>query len=254
MILTTSNVLANIVPTITTGIQDTATDLGENLINEDFSLFYKSKHQNALYVSFNEPVVASYVAVAGLNIEGNKDFTSEVRVYDGATLIKRVWVSNNQPVVIVLDAPRAFTNLKVYIYNASPVNPIVKYIAAGDYLTVPNGGEQSGYSRNYLERNFKNKTTVNGLSEPISLLRKRVQAKGKLSIPNVTTFFCENEWQTFMDFAQENLFFILEKPAVDDRASAAYVGYDVTSNAVKAHAQTRSLNNISFSFKVHNGL
>ena len=256
MKITTTNVLTS-APTITTG--GGSTDDPANLIDQDFATSFQSSNTTQLIASFGAVGTINYVAVAGMNIEGSKNYTSEVRTYDGATLITRVFVKTNQPVVMAFDA-QSFSNLRIYLYNPSGTKPIARYMAAGTLLEIPNSGEQSGYVRQHLVANYKNRATLNAQSEPTSIVRKRIQSKGKLSIPNVTRSFSENEWQLFVNFALTDMFFILERDAETDAttgnniAPAAYIGYDIDKVNVTAHSQTRALNNISLSFKVTNGL
>ena len=265
MILTTSNVISDSVPVVykNNGSVSASTSIQANLTDQDFSTFFEMESgETHLKASFGATGFISYVAVAGHNAGGAAGGTlNNIRVNDGATTIATVSVKSDQVAVVVFES-RSFSDLTIVAHNSTPSEPIrVKYMAAGNYLTVPNGGEQAGYTRQYLQRNFKNKTTVNGSAEPIALLRKRIQAKGKLSIPNATVSFCENEWMDFLDFSQENHFFILEKPRVlvdsgiwEGDAPAAYLCYELDKNSVKAHASTRLLNNISIGFKVYNGL
>jgi len=257
MIITKSNVLEGITPTITTGI---STDLPQDITDPDFSVFYRSSDPSRLTMEFGPTALIAYVAVAGINNKGNSDNTSWVAIKDGETEIQRIFINRNQVVVFQFSA-RVFTNLKVVLFNGgATANPIVKYVSAGNFLTIPNSGEQAGYNRNFLERNFKNRTTLNKQSEPVALVRNRVQGKGRLNIPNASLVFSEGEWQDFLDFAEENLFFILERPPITDPvlsinfAPAAYLCYEMGVNSAKAHAQTRSLNPLSISFKVYNGL
>ena len=256
MIITTSNVLSSYTPVVTTG---PSTDDPLNILDADFSLLYKSSDLMRLTVDFGAVPSINYVAVAGTNIQGNKDGTSRVRVYDGSTLIRTINVSNNQAVVLSFTA-QAFTNLRVGLYNdKGDLEPILRYVAGGTALTIPNGGEQAGYNRQFLNRNVTNKTTVNSLSAPVAQLKKAKQARGKLSLPNMTKAFSEGEWQTFLDFASSNVFFIAEQEAshvteFQGTNPSCYLCYDLGKNLVASHAQTRSLNNISIDFKVYNGL
>lgn len=256
MIISKSNVLSAITPIITAGI---STDLPQNITDPDFSVFYRSSDPSSLTMEFGATTSISYVAVAGINNKGNEDFTSFIAVNDGATEILRIAIDSDQVVVLQFTS-RAFTNLKVIMFNGgATANPIIKYVSAGNFLTVPNSGEQSGYSRNFLERNFKNRTTLNKQSEPVALVRNRIQAKGRLNIPNASLAFSEGEWQDFLDFAEENLFFILERPFTVNGgglnvAPAAYLCYEMGVNSARAHARTRLLNNLSINFKIYNGL
>jgi hypothetical protein len=86
MYITKSNVLINKTPT---SVQN-----GENLnfdpasvTDPDFSTFYVSTDNNRLTFDFGAVSNINYVAYAGLNIEGARNFTSRVRVRDGSTII-----------------------------------------------------------------------------------------------------------------------------------------------------------------------
>ena len=158
---------------------------------------------------------------------------------------------------------RAFSNLRVSLFNAAGnVLPAARFIAAGTYLQLPLGGENAGYNRQFLNRNNKTKSTLSNLAAPTSVLTKKVAPKASLSLPNMTKSFSEIEWQTFLDFSESNYFFIAEQDSEGEdigtgnvvNGSSDYLCFDVTNTKVTAHPQTRGLNNISFSFRVFNGL
>tara|TARA_R110000796_G_scaffold227015_1_gene343537 strand:+ start:1325 stop:2095 length:771 start_codon:yes stop_codon:yes gene_type:complete len=256
MIVTLSNRIAGRRPTMITG---GSTDVPENVTNPDFSHIYVSSDPQRLTMSFGVVDECDYIAVAGLNIKGNGNGTSRVRVTDAGVLIRTVNVTDDQ--VVVIPFPKqSFTDLRIGLYKETGIgNPSVAYVAAGLSFEVPNGGEQAGYNRQFLARNNTNKTTVSGLAAPISQLRKKKQAKGKLSIPNATKEFSETTYQTFLDFASSNLFFINETegsyPSTFNGTNpSCYLCYDLGNNSVSAHGSTRNLNVINFDFKVFNGL
>jgi len=256
MIVTLSNKIAGRTPTMITGA---STDLPGNVTNPDFSHIYVSSDPQRLTMSFGVVDECDYIAVAGLNIKGNGNGTSRVRVIDAGVLIRTVNVTDDQ--VVVIPFPKqSFTDLRIGLYKETGIgNPSVAYVAAGLSFEVPNGGEQAGYNRQFLARNNTNKTTVSGLAAPISQLRKKKQAKGKLSIPNATKEFSETTYQTFLDFASSNLFFINETEGTypstfSGTNPSCYLCYDLGMNAVTAHGSTRNLNVINFDFKVFNGL
>ena len=256
MIITTSNVIANVTPTISTGV---STDLAKNITDRDFSVSYTSSDPLRLTSDFGPTGFINYIAVAGTNIQGNKDGLSRVRVLDGDERIGTIFVSTNQVVVISFES-RAFTNLRIGLFNQSgSTPPQLTYAAAGVALTVPNGGEIAGYTRQFLIRNIKSRTTVNNLGAPIAMIQKRVALKGTLNLPNMLKDFSETTWQTFLDFAYSDHFFILEQEIISDSPSfganaSAYLAYEATNSKATAHAQTRSLNNLAISYKVFTGL
>jgi hypothetical protein len=265
MIVTTSNILIGQTPTVTTGLN--ATFDAANITDPDFSTLYTSTDNDRLTFGFGATGIINYIAVAGTNIQGNKDFTSRLSVMDGSTVIARNFVSANNCIVTTFP-DRSFSDLRMVLFNASADSPpSIRFAAAGIALTIPNSGEQTGYNRQFLNRNRKTKSSLNNIAAPTSYLTKKVSAKGVLSLPNMTKSFSENEWQTFLDFSDENYFFIREQdpiPTLNSDANSAgieetdnnsaYLCFEPTGIKTTAHAQTRELNNISITFKVFNGL
>jgi len=254
MIVTTSNILLGQTPTVSNGANPTFDPA--SVTDPDFSTAYTASQNDRLTFDFGATQSISYVAFAGINIAGNKDFTSRCRVRDGDTIIATTFIQRNNCVVVSF-AERTFSNLRVGLRNgAEDLPPSVSFIAAGAYFTVPNSGEVSGYNRQFLNRNRKTKSSLNDLAAPTSYLTKKVVAKGVLNLPNMTREFSENEWQTFLDFSDENYFFIREQDPVGDTTqnNSAYLCFEPSGIKVTAHAQTRELNNVSIAFKVFNGL
>lgn len=261
MHITKSNILLGRVPT---SVQN-----GENLnfdqasvTDPDFSTFYISTDSNRLTFDFGAVSTINYVAFAGINIAGAKDFTSRVRVRDGSTIIATTFVSMNNCVLLTFNA-RSFSNLRVGMYNANgETPPRVAFIAAGEAFEIPNNGENAGHNRNFLNRNVKTKSTLSNIAAPVAALTKKVGGKGVLSLPKLTRSFSESTWQEFLDFGVANQFFIREQDPVVvfggegevTNNNSAYLGFDLAANKVKANGQTRLLNDISISFKVFNGL
>jgi hypothetical protein len=261
MHITTSNVLLGKVPESVENGENENFDIA-SVTDPDFSTFYVSSDNSRLTFDFGATETINYVAYAGLNIEGNKDFTSRVRIRDGSTIIATTFVSMNNCVLITFEA-RTFTNLRIGMFNAKgDTQPRVSFIAAGTAFEVPNGGEGSGYNRQFLNRNIKTKSTLNDIAAPIALLTKKISAKGSLKIPNVTRSFSESTWQDFLDFSSANQFFIREQdpvPVIDFNGettnnNSAYLCFDAEKSKTTAHSGTRALNNLSVSFKVFNGL
>lgn len=248
MIVTTTNILDGLSPTVTTGSSGEAT---ANLTNQDFSLNYTSLSQSTLTVSFGSIGLIDYVAVAGIILKGNGAGTSSITLSDGGLVISTVLLTRDN--VVVFDFPeQTFSNLILTFTNgAGNRAPTVSYIAGGAKLIIPNNGEVSGHSREWLNRRRKTKSTLNGSSAPIGVLRKPVSPIGRLNMPNILASFSQNEWQTFLDFAIENIFFINEDSAIPE---SSYCCYDITTSISKAHGQTRELNNLSTAFKIYSGI
>lgn len=249
MRITKSNILLGKAPTVTVG---SSSDDPANVTDPDFSTHYTGTSSSRLTFSFGAVSEIDYIAVAGINTASGTGFNSGVAVLDGGSTVAVNTVIRNNCVLISFDA-RAFSNLVVTFTNASNNLPRVSFIAGGKSFDVPNGGENSGYNRQFLNRNFTSKNSINNLAAPTSYLKKKQPAKGRLNLPNMTKEFSEGEYQEFLDFAVDNYFFIREQDSLPENSSA-YLCYNLNKNQVTAHSQTRSLNNISFSFSVFNGL
>lgn len=256
MRVTKTNVLLGVTPSIFTGA---SSDSPANITDPDFSTSYTSSDTLRLTFDFGVTSEIDYVAVAGINIADNiENGQARGRVYDGSTIITTTFVIRNHCILMTF-TPRSFSNLRIVI-RGQDVNPQIHFCAAGESFEVPNGGEVAGYNRQFLRRNTKNRATLNSSSAPVAVLKKKVAPKGALNLPNMTKAFTEGEWQDFLDFISSgNYFFIREQdPASDEQTentnNSAYLCFDPEKMEVKAHPQTRALNNITLSFKVFNGL
>lgn len=255
MVITKSNVLLNLTPIVSEGA---SASNEKNLTDPDFSVSYISSNQSILTADFGVVVNISYVAIAGVNIAATLN-NGGITILDGNTVIKTNFIDRNNCVFITF-ATMTFTNLRIRLFNNNAtLNPQCHFMAAGLHFEVPNSGETSGYNRQFLNRNFKNKTATNASAAPTAALRNRVSAKGNLNLPNMTKSFSEGEWQDFLDFAFDNYFFIRESDGdiiseASENNQSAYLCYEIGKNSVTAHDSTRQLNNISVSFKVFNGL
>jgi len=249
MRITKSNILLGKTPTVTVG---SSSDDPANVTDPDFSTHYTSSTSSGISFSFGAVSDIDYVAIAGVNIADNNGFNASATVLDGSSTVGVNTLIRNNCILISFDE-RSFSSLAVSLSNAGGQLPTVSFIAAGKSFEVPNNGEVAGYNRQFLNRNFISKNSINNLSAPTSYLKKKQPAKGSLSLPSMTKAFSEGEYQEFLDFAVDNYFFIREQDNLVENSSA-YLCYDLTRNQVTAHPQTRSLNNISFSFSVFNGL
>ena len=160
-----------------------------------------------------------------------------------------VTISRNHNLLFTFDITN-FSDLQInFVVTPNTYPTTVSYIAAGTYLVVPRG-EQSGYSRQWLERHTTSQTSTNLLVGPTGITQKRVALKGNLSIPNQTVDFIETQWQEFIDFSYEQPFFIKED---DTKPESSYICYN-PNHKIKAHQATRSLLNASMQFNSYNGL
>lgn len=247
MIITTSNILNGASPTVSEGSNPNGTP--EDVVNEDFSLNYTGTSKSVLTFDFGATQEINYVAVAG--ITNATSGSGLVTVLDGSSVISSVSIVRNNCVVISFGL-QPFSNLRVRLTNSNAdIEPTLSYVAAGLSFEVPNGGEVAGYNRQWLNRGIKSKVTSDQISAPVALIRSNMSLKGNLNLPNMTTDFCYNQYQDFLDFATENIFFINEGTLLPQ---SSYCCFEITPKAPTAHSGTRSLNNVSFGFKVFNGL
>ena len=246
MIVTTSNKLIGVTPTIPTDAG--AGQVPANLTDPDHSLTYTSgTATSAFTVSMGAQTNISYVAISGHNAALTS--SSTVSIYNGATLVQSVTISRNHNLVLTF-ALTNFSDLKI-TFAITPNNQAttVSFIAAGTYLVVPRG-EQAGYSRLWLDRQLKSSTSTNLLSAPTGVIQRRVALKGSLSIPNQTIDFIETNWQTFKDFSFEQAFFIRED---DAKPQSSYICYN-PKHKTAAHPATPLMVNASMQFSAYNGL
>lgn len=260
MFITRTNILLGTTPSVEFGANSNFNP--QSIVDPDFSTLYQSSENTKMVIYFGSAQNINYVAFAGTNIKGAEDFTSSFVVRNNNTVIATTFVKYDNCCVVSFPQ-RSFNNLVVELNNPEgDVRPLVRYIAAGQGFIVPNDGENAGYNRQFLNRNIKNRTAINSASAPIASLKSRVAATGRLSLPNMTKEFTENEWQDFLNFATFNYFFIREQDnqqeiegvGLQSLNNSAYLCYDIQSNSVTAHPQTRELNNAQVSFKVFNNL
>jgi len=158
MLLTATNIFAGLTPVIS---DNPSSDDPANLTNPDFSLNYTSTSKQSMSIDFGVTPEINYVAVAGINIAGNGDGTSRIRVRDGTEVIAITFLKRNHCVVLSFPA-RVFVDLKIGVLNGTQDQEVtVTYVAGGNTLTVPNGGEVAGYNRQWLNRKPSNKNKDN---------------------------------------------------------------------------------------------
>lgn len=244
MKISTSNVLRGVTPSIFVGaIVGPIT----GITNPDHSLVVTD---TAGFVGFSfGPQTLSYIAISGMT--GFDETT--IQVLDGVTVLNLVVQVRNHNLFFTFanDAPRVFTDLRISFTNTAGQPVTVSYIAGGDFLEIPNGGEQAGYARNWLGRPIKQRTNARSDSAPTAYLKERMPMKGSLKIPNAAYISTRFFWQDFLDFATDEPFFIREE---DTQVSSTILAFSPTLSAPKAHGQTRALDSISINFLAFNGL
>jgi hypothetical protein len=244
MFISKTNIINGTSPTVSTGV---GLDLPSNVTNSDFSLNYTASSQTVIF-RFGAMSDVSYVAVSAFN-------ASQVTIFNEGSEFLNVNLTRNNVVMFVFDA-RAFTDLRVRVIGSGASSPTINHVAAGVALKMPNGGEQAGYSRNYLTRNVKSRTVTSNLAAPITSLQQRMPLKGTLSLPDVSTAFAVGEWQELLDFLSTGqVFYITEQESTDsNNAESSYACYSPMFSAPKAHAKTRALQKLTLGFNCYNGL
>jgi hypothetical protein len=240
-----TNVLIGVTPTVTdAGVGEVAA----NISDPDHSLNYTCGTAVGNFeVDYGAQTNISYVAVSGHTAATPANAT--IQIYNGALLIDSVVLVRNNNVMFTFPQ-MTFTALKIrFVTVPNNFQMTVSFIAAGQHLTIATG-EQSGYSRNWLNRHISQRTTTNLQVGPVSSLTQKKVLKGTLSLPNESIAFAEVDWQTFIDFAFKQPFFIKE---VATKPESSYICFDPKFDA-NAHSQTRALNALKLKFTVFNGL
>lgn len=268
MFISKSNSLIARNPSVTTGV---GTDLPSNMSSPDFSLSYTASGSR-LVINYGGVGQLDYVAVCASNFVGGTG--ARITVRDGSTSAGyesvRGQYTAERPHVCMFNFERqSFTELIIVIDSeTASKKPTVHYIAAGQAMQVPNGGEVSGYARQWLTRGVETRTQGNDLAAPIASLRKRVGLSGSISIPNMKNSFVRDDWQEFLDFAstqpffmceQESLFVVRDNDEDSQRAlgylpESSYMCYNPKFTAPKSHSDTRALQNLQLRFDCYNGL
>lgn len=243
--LSKTNVLINQVPVIT----DPGTDeIPANISDPDHSLNYTcGTSVGDFAVSYGAQTNISYVAISGHTAATPTQATIEL--YNDTTLIDSVVLQRNNNVMFTFPA-QTFQDLIIkFITIPNNFQMTVSYIAAGEHLTLATG-EQAGYKRSWLMRHLTQRTTTNLQVAPVSTTQKSKAMKGMLTLPNELASFAEGTWQSFIDFSYEQPFFIKE---ISSKPESTYICFDPKFN-VSAHPTTRTLDVLSLSFTLFNGM
>lgn len=259
MFISKSNIIRGRTPSLLEGI---SSDLPTNITNPDFSVNYTASSSRVVF-SFGNVGVIDYVAVCASGFAGG-----DVAVRNGESTINfdaslgRYDDAEREHVLMFNFASQNVTDLRIVVDSRSAaLFPTVSFVAAGRYMQVPNGGETSGYRRNWLTRNYMQRTQTNSDAAPVTSLVKRMPLKGSLSLPNMLNNFTLGEWQDFLDFVVSEPFFICEQDSIVPYTAdsgytpqASYICYNAKFSAPTAHNATRALNNLKIDFECFNGL
>ena len=250
--ITTTNAILGITPSIlnSAGIGE----VGANISDPDHSLNYTSgTSSDDFIISYPAVLGISYAAISGHTAATPAGATVELwsgAPLGGGTKIDEVAITRNNNIMFTFPE-QDFTSGLVIIFKTLPTTyqMTVSYIAAGKHLTIETG-EQSGYRRNWLNRHVTQRTTTNLQVGPVSSLTQKKSLSGTLTLPNEVAAFAEGAWQTFIDFAFDQPFFIKE---ISSKPESSYICFDPTFNT-NSHSQTTSLDVLKLKFTVFNGL
>lgn len=243
--ISTTNVLIDLVPIITDPLIG---EVAANISDPDHSTNYTCGTSVLDFsISYGAQTNISYVAISGHTAATPTQAT--VELYNDTTLVDSVVLQRNNNIMFTF-AAQTFQNLIVkFITVPNNYQMTLSYIAAGEHLTITKG-EQSGYSRLWLNRSTTQRFASSLDAAPVSSTQKSKALKGNLSLPNELSDFAEQAWQTFIDFSYEQPFFIKE---VSSKPESTYICYN-PKHGIKAHSSTRKLDSINLKFDAYNGL
>jgi hypothetical protein len=265
MIISKSNFASDATVTITpeSPIQDVSV-----IVDGDYSSVYSDALQTSttIKLDFGEPRTIEYLAIGGSNI------TTKDRVVISSETYEPLLDSNGSPITDsggdpievlaiapVEDADLGLTESRVIMYKllTTELTSIsitifgsgqlkVAEVACGEIYTVPNGGEQSGYSRPWSVPNVMNRSATNLQNAPINLSYQSRVLKSTLTIDNLIRSNTA-DWEAMTDFCAYNTFYILE----DDNKYHSYACFNMEVKPLTADARTREINKASLTFNAY---
>lgn len=264
MFISKSNALYGRTPNILEGV---SSDTPSAISNPDFSVNYTASG-GRIVLSFGAVSSLDYIAVCASNLGTSGKIT--VRNGDssaGYNSVRGQYLNERDHVCMFNFERENFSNLKIVVDSENSNSPpTIFYIAAGQSIKVPNGGETAGYQRNWLGRGYQSRVQGNDLAAPIAYLQRRVALNGSLNLPNMTKGFTRTEIQEFYDYALSQPFFVCEQEdlvtfsnyesyrSAGGLPEASYICFNPSFTAPTAHSATRALNDFKLSFECYNGL
>ena len=244
MILSKTNVAP--LATITDNPPSTTQDI--NVITDgDYSSVYTAALSLGITettFNFSTPQNIGYIAAAG-NIS-QKTRVSVNATVDGnfvGVLDKNLAYSDSQVMVFKVDLT-GVTSIFFRVHGSGQL--AITEIAMGEYYTVPNGGEQSGYKRPWTIPNRETRTAKSLNASPIATLYQGRSIKSRLTIPN-KLMANYSDYYDFLNFATTSTFYILE----DDDFLHSCAGFNIKPLETKAHGSTRLLGVSGFNFDAY---
>lgn len=249
MFISKTNILKGISPLI---IDGASSDLPSNITNADFSANYTGSGERVV-IKFGPKLNLSYVAVSAFGIgSSGRIVVRNGESGPGYDSVRGEYATVDNHVCMFAFPAEDFTDLVIVVDSENPaVLPTINYVAAGQAVEIPNGGEVGGYLRNSLIPATKSRTITGENAAPVANLTYKQSLRGSLTLPNMRSEFVRGDWFEFQKLAATQPFFI-----VDDINSPQYsvCGFEPQFSAPRAHQATRSLENVSINFRVYNGL
>jgi len=221
------------------------------LLNRDFSEIYRSGTSSNFFRIEMELSDVGYIGISGLDVFG-KVSEIDFEYWDGVAWVvdANYQVTSDRTIMHINTSSYSYEKWRITLTKILS-NQIVgiSYLAAGRCWMVPNGGEESGYSRPWSAPAFKQRTQ-NNLGMPTATVIESTGIKGSVKFNNITNIDIEEAWVPIQGYSVINGVFIVEEETRGDRA---YYCYNCQPSPVKAHAQTRSLQNVSMKFDCWTG-
>ncbi len=267
MIVSTTDVsnIATLTLTPTSDLQDPSI-----ITNGDYSQVYNDALQGSLKIlfEFDTPQKIGYIALSGnfstkdritikssdssepiylQSSDGFNMYSSDsfrMRALHDNTIDDSILQHNESRVMMYKVDIGDSRFVEIEIFGSGSI--IISQIAMGDYYTIPNGGEQSGYTYPWSVPNKRSRTGTSLNSSPVAMVYESRPIQTTLSVPtNIKRDY--TKWYEFIDFAVNNTFYVLD----DTDKFHAYAGFNAEPAMAGAHAQTRELVTSSIKFNAY---
>ena len=231
-------------------------------INIDNVLFYTSDEKyisdgtSAIFEVAATAGAYTYVGISGHNL-GDIGATISIINHGVIDIIDYNCIDNR---VLMFKVPPRSGGIDLVIKISKPASSkvIINHIAAGQHtdLTGTSDSGQSvssdyeaGYARIPMNISRKVKSTTNQGGAPTAALMTVAPQKLRLSLKNIPSKFAREELQVYLKWWVTTGFFMQN----DNNPGQSYLASEFTSSAPMAHAQTRQLVTVSYSFMGYTG-
>ena len=235
---------------------------GENLISFDFSTTFSTGNFYAVtefYINFSQDESGNYPTVGYFGLTGHNatNCNFRVRAFDPvlSEFHDESYAVGDEPRTIMFDFSSIAQSCRRIIFSVTKDTPgqsvTLTHIAAGQVLTVPNGGYASGFKIPWLGRNKVQRAKINYAVGPTALVNTQDANETTLTIRNMPKSYAETTWLDFLDFAFENAFFVR---GLDDEYESSYLGFDIKPSIPTAHSNTKELVNVNLKHSTYVGI